>query len=244
MLFAHGYGCDQNMWRFVAPSFEDRFTVYTFDYVGAGGSDIGSFDHVKYATLQGYADDIVEIGREAGIKNGVFVGHSVSSMIGVLASIKAPELFGELVLIGPSPRYINDGDYVGGFAKDDIEELLGSLSDNYLGWSAAMAPLIMGNTDRPELGQELENSFCQMEPEIASTFARATFTSDNREDLPKVRARTLVLQCKNDIIAGEDVGTYVAANIPNATLVILDANGHCPNLSAPEEVIAAIKEFV
>jgi sigma-B regulation protein RsbQ len=232
------------MWRWVAPSFEDRFTVYTFDHVGAGGSDIGAFDHRKYATLQGYADDVVEIGREAGIKGGVFVGHSVSAMIGVLASIKAPELFEELVLVGPSPRYIDDEEYVGGFAENDIEELLGSLSDDFLGRSAAMAPLIMANGDRPELGEELASSFCQMDPEIAKTFARATFISDNRADLPAVKARTLVLQCKNDIIACEKVGAYVAANIPNATLVLLDASGHCPNLSAPDAVIAAMEAFV
>jgi sigma-B regulation protein RsbQ len=244
MVFAHGYGCDQNMWRLVAPAFHDRFTVYTFDHVGAGGSDASVFDHAKYSNLAGYADDLVEIGREAGITGGIFVGHSVSAMIGVLASIKAPELFDQLVLIGPSPRYINDGEYVGGFDTDDVEELLSSLSDNYLGWSASMAPIIMANFDRPELGEELANSFCRMDPAIAKTFARATFTSDNRDDLPKVTARTLVLQCRNDIIAGEQVGAYVAANIKNSTLVVLDASGHCPNLSAPRAVIAAIEEFV
>lgn len=244
MVFAHGYGCDQNMWRMVAPAFEDRFQVYTFDHVGAGASDIKAFDPLKYSSLQGYADDVVEIGRETGIKGGVFVGHSVSAMIGVLASINAPDMFADLILIGPSPCYINDGDYVGGFAKDDIEELLASLSDNYLGWSEAMAPLIMGNGERPELGAELTKSFCQMDPKIAETFARVTFMSDNRADLPKVEARTLILQCKNDIIAGEQVGAYVADNIKNSMLVVLDANGHCPNLSAPQAVTAAIKEFI
>jgi sigma-B regulation protein RsbQ len=244
MMFSHGYGCDQNMWRLVAPAFHDRFTVYTFDHVGAGGSDASAFDHAKYSSLQGYADDVVEIGREAGITGGIFVGHSVSAMIGVLASIKAPDMFAELILVGPSPRYINDGGYIGGFGKEDIQELLESLSDNYLGWSAAMAPAIMGNGDRPELGDELANSFCRMDPAIAKTFARATFTSDNRDDLAEVTARTLVLQSKNDIIAGEQVGEYVKDNIRNATLVLLDADGHCPNLSAPEAVIAAIEEFV
>jgi sigma-B regulation protein RsbQ len=244
MMFAHGYGCDQNMWRLVAPAFHDSFKVITFDHVGAGGSDTAAFDRSKYSILEGYADDVVEIGREAGIKDGVFVGHSVSAMIGVLASIKAPDMFDELVMIGPSPRYINDGEYVGGFESDDIEELLGSLSENYLDWSAAMAPLIMGNGERPELGEELTASFCRMDPEIAKTFARATFTSDNRSDLPKVTARTLVLQCRNDIIAAENVGAYVADNVANGSLVVLDASGHCPNLSAPDTVIAAIKEFV
>lgn len=244
MMFAHGYGCDQNMWRLVAPSFENDYSVLSFDHVGAGGSDVAAFDHAKHANLEGYADDVVAIGREAGITGAVFVGHSVSAMIGALASIKAPEMFDTLVMIGPSPRYINDGDYVGGFTGEEIEELLGSLSDNYLGWSNVMAPMIMGNSERPELGEELASSFCRMDPEIAKTFARATFGSDNRDDLPKVSAQTLVLQCRQDIIAGEHIGAYVAGNVQNGTLVILEASGHCPNLSAPQTVISAMKAFL
>lgn len=244
ILFAHGFGCDQAMWRFVAPHFEAAFKVIAMDHVGAGGSDIGAYDPEKYASLDGYASDIVEIGRELGIQNGIFVGHSVSAMIGVLASIKAPGLFDTLILVGPSPRYIDDGDYVGGFSASDIDELLASFADNPLAWSAAMAPAIIGNFERPELGEELTQSFCRTDPQIALQFARATFTSDNRADLPKVTARTLILQCRDDIIAGENVGEYVHDHIKGSKLVLLDATGHCPNLSAPAEVTQAILEFV
>ena len=183
IIFAHGFGCDQNMWRFVAPAFEAKFKIVLFDHVGAGGSDLSAYDPGKYAFLSGYADDLLMIGQEIGLKGAVFVGHSVSAMIGVLASIKDPNLFDCLVLVGPSPRYINDSDYVGGFDSDQIEELLNFLDDNYMGWSAAMAPMIMGNPDRPELGEELVNSFCRTDPEIAKAFARVTFMSDNRSDL-------------------------------------------------------------
>jgi sigma-B regulation protein RsbQ len=244
MVFAHGFGCDQNMWRFVEPAFRDRFRTVLFDHVGAGQSDLASYDPGKYASLNGYAEDVVEIGRELSLCNAVFVGHSVSAMIGALASIKAPEMFGDLVMVGPSPRYIDDGDYEGGFSAAQIEELLASLSDNHMGWSAAMAPAIMGNADRPELGEELVNSFCRTDPEIAKQFARATFTSDNREDLPKVMARTLVLQSSDDIIAAEQVGEYVHQAITGSRINYLKASGHCPNLSAPGEVISAMDDFV
>ena len=244
MMFAHGFGCDQNMWRFVAPEFEGSFRTILFDHVGAGRSDLGAYDRDKYASLHGYADDVVELARELGFRDAVFVGHSVSAMIGALASIKAPDLFGALVMVCPSPRYLDDGDYQGGFTRQQIEELLASLDDNHLGWSAAMAPAIMGNPDRPELGEELTNSFCRTDPEIAKQFARVTFMSDNREDLGKVQARVLVLQCKEDIIAGEQVGEYVHRNLPLSELAVLDATGHCPNLSAPAEVVAAIRAFV
>jgi sigma-B regulation protein RsbQ len=244
MLFAHGFGCDQNMWRFVAPAFEEDFRTILFDHVGAGRSDLTAYDPKKYSSLEGYAEDVVEIGRTLNLKDAVFVGHSVSAMIGALASIKAPDLFEALVMIGPSPRYIDDGDYQGGFTAPQIEELLASLDDNHMGWSAAMAPAIMGNPDRPELGEELTNSFCRTDPEIAKQFARVTFMSDNRDDLAKVPARTLVLQCKEDIIAGEQVGEYVNRQLPRSELAILDATGHCPNLSAPEQVVAAIRAFV
>jgi sigma-B regulation protein RsbQ len=244
MVFAHGFGCDQNMWRFVAPAFEDTFQTVLFDHVGAGGSDLSAYDPAKYATLSGYADDLIEIGQELGLKEAVFVGHSVSAMIGVLASIKAPELFRSLVLIGPSPRYIDDEAYVGGFTATQIDELLDFLSDNYMGWSAARAPAIMGNADRPELGEELTNSFCRTDPEIAKAFARVTFMSDNRADLLKVTTPALVLQCSEDLIAPTQVGTYVHQNLRNSELVMLRATGHCPNLSAPEETISAIRAFV
>ena len=244
MMFAHGFGCDQNMWRFVAPAFEKDFRTVLFDHVGAGRSDLSAYDPGKYNTLDGYADDVVEIGRALGLRDAVFVGHSVSAMIGVLASIRAPELFGTLILIGPSPRYTDDDDYVGGFSAEAIDELLDGLDDNHMGWSAAMAPAITGNPDRPELGEELTNSFCRTDPEIARAFARVTFTSDNRNDLTKVTARTLVIQSREDIIASELVGAYVRDHIPGARMVVIDATGHCPNLSAPREVIAAMRSFV
>ena len=244
MIFAHGFGCDQNMWRFVAPAFEKDFMTVVFDHLGAGGSDLSAYDSAKYSTLSGYAKDVVEIGTELGLKDSVFVGHSVSSMIGVLAARQAPGMFGKLVLIGPSARYIDDNGYVGGFSAQQIEELLRFLDSNHMGWSMQMAPMIMGNPDRPELGQELTNSFCSADPEIAKAFARVTFTSDNREDLAEVSLPTLVLQCSEDIIAPPEVGEFVARNIPNSRMIVLDATGHCPNLSAPEEVVAAMRPFV
>jgi sigma-B regulation protein RsbQ len=244
MVFAHGFGCDQNMWRLVAPAFERDFRTVLFDHVGAGRSDLAAYDAAKYSSLSGYADDLVDIGRTLGLSNAIFVGHSVSAMIGVIASLKAPNLFESLILVGPSPRYVDDGEYMGGFSSTEIDELLASLDDNHMGWSAAMAPAIMGNAGRPELGEELTNSFCRTDPEIAKAFARVTFTSDNRADLPKVKARTLVLQCRDDIIASEEVCRYVQEQVPGSQLVVLDASGHCPNLSAPEEVIRAIRGFV
>jgi sigma-B regulation protein RsbQ len=243
MIFAHGFGCDQNMWRFVAPAFEADHRVVLFDYVGAGASDLAAYDPDRYASLEGYADDVLEICRELELTDAVFVGHSVSSIIGVLAAAREPERIGKLVLIGPSPRYIDDRGYTGGFAREDIEELLSSLDSNFLGWSSAMAPVIMGNPDRPDLGAELTESFCRTDPEIAARFARVTFMSDNRSDLATVRVPTLVLQCSDDAIAPQAVGEYVHREIAGSTLVQLAATGHCPNLSAPEETIAAIRAF-
>ena len=244
MMFAHGFGCDQNMWRYVWPAFEDDFRIVLFDHVGAGGSDARAFDRDRYSSLRGYADDVVEISRELDLRDIVFVGHSVSAMIGVLAATTQPDRFGSLVLIGPSPRYIDDGEYLGGFSEEDIGGLLDSMDSNFLGWSSAMAPVIMGNDDRPELGEELTNSFCRSDPEIAKQFARVTFMSDNRDDLAAVRTPSLVLQCSDDPIAPESVGRYVAGRLPQSRFVQLAATGHCPNLSAPEETIAAIRAFV
>jgi sigma-B regulation protein RsbQ len=251
MIFAHGFGCDQNMWRFVAPAFADRYRIVLFDHVGAGGSDLSAYSPARYSSLQGYADDVLAICRELGLERAIFVGHSVSAMIGVLASLREPDRFDRLVLVGPSPRYINDdgngdgeGDYVGGFSREDIDGLLESLDSNYLGWSSAMAPAIMGNPDRPELGEELTNSFCRTDPGIARQFARATFLSDNRADLPKVATRSLILQCSEDAIAPQCVGEYVHRQMPDSTLVLMKATGHCPNLSAPEETVAAIQGFL
>jgi sigma-B regulation protein RsbQ len=244
IIFAHGFGCDQNMWRFVSPAYELDFKTVLFDHVGAGGSDLSAYDANKYANLEGYAEDVVEIGRELDLQNAVFVGHSVSSMIGVLASLKAPGIFSKLVLVGPSPRYIDDEGYVGGFTASQIEELLEFLDANHMGWSAQMAPIIMGNLDRPELSEELRNSFCRTDPEIAKAFARVTFTSDNRKDLSRVTTPTLVLQCSEDIIAPQEVGEFVNRTIPNSRMIVLRATGHCPNLSAPGEVISSMRTFV
>jgi len=244
MIFAHGFGCDQNMWRLVTPAFEDKFKIVLFDHVGAGGSDLKAYSREKYSRLDGYAEDLIEICNELALSDTIFVGHSVSSMIGVLAAAKAPQLFGALVLVGPSPRYINDDDYIGGFSASQIEELLDFLDSNHMGWSTAMAPTIMGNADRPDLGEELSNSFCRTDPEIAKHFARTTFMSDNRADLPRVSTPSLILQCSEDVIAPSSVGEYVHTHLPNSELVMMRATGHCPNLSAPEETIAAIRSFV
>jgi sigma-B regulation protein RsbQ len=244
MVFAHGYGCDQNMWRLVVPRFTDRYRVVLFDHIGAGGSDLGAYDPQRYASLEGYAADVVELCEALGLEDSIFVGHSVSAIIGILAAAASPHLISSLVLVGPSPRYIDDEDYVGGFTRQDIDELLASLDSNYLGWSSAIAPVIMGQPDRPELSQELEQSFCQTDPDIARRFAHVTFLSDNRADLARVETPSLILQCRNDVIAPVAVGEYVRDHMPNATMVLLDATGHCPHLSAPEQTADAIDQFL
>ena len=244
LVFAHGYGCDQNMWRFVAPAFGGQYRTVLFDFVGAGGSDLSAYDPRRYGSLQGYAADVVDVVRALDLHDVIFVGHSVSAMIGVLAASREPGRFAALVLVAPSPRYIDDEGYAGGFAETDIEELLASLDRNYLGWSTTMAPVIMANADRPELGAELTASFCRTDPEVAKRFARATFLSDNRADLAGVKLPTLVLQCSDDPIAPDSVGEYVHAQIPGSTLVKLRATGHCPNLSAPAETVTAIAAFL
>jgi sigma-B regulation protein RsbQ len=244
IVFAHGFGCDQNMWRFVWPAFAGERRVILFDHVGAGGSDAAAYDPERYGSLQGYAGDVLEICHELELTDVVFVGHSVSAMIGALAAAAEPERFARLVLVGPSPRYVDDGDYVGGFTREDVDGLLESMDSNYLGWSSAMAPVIMANADRPQLGKELTNSFCRADPEIARRFARVTFLSDNRADLARVRTPSLVLQCADDVIAPRAVGEYVHARLVGSRLVLLEATGHCPNLSAPEETVAAIAAYL
>jgi sigma-B regulation protein RsbQ len=244
MIFAHGFGCDQNIWRFVAPAFEDSYQTVLFDHVGAGGSDLSAYSREKYNTLEGYAEDIIEIARELRLKDAVFVGHCVSAMMGIMAAAKAPDLFKALVLIGPSPSYIDEGEYIGGFTQAQIEELLESLDSNHMGWSMTMAAAIMGSPDCKELGQELVNSFCRTDPEIARHFARTTFLSDCRDILADVAIPALILQCSNDVIAPQVVGEYVHRQMPNSRLVLMEATGHYPNLSAPEETIAAIKAFL
>lgn len=246
MMFAHGFGCDQHMWRHVAPAFADTFRIVLFDYPGCGRSAPSAWDPDRHSTLEGYAAEVTAVVRELDLRDVVFVGHSVSAMIGALAVIEDPERFDRLVMVGPSPRYVDDPDtgYVGGFAADDIEELLDSLASNYLGWSAAMAPAIVGNPDRPELGEELAESFCRMDPKIAKQWAEVTFLSDSRVDLPRVPVPTLVLQCREDVIAPVAVGEYVQRALPSSELVLLEATGHCPNLSAPAETVRAIHDFV
>ncbi|RST16116.1 alpha/beta hydrolase [Streptomyces sp. WAC05374] len=244
LVLAHGFGCDQNMWRLVAPALAERFRVVLFDYVGAGQSDLSAWTAERYSSLDGYAEDVLDVCRELDLRDAVFVGHSVSAMVGVLAAAREPERFGRLVLLTPSPCYIDDDGYRGGFSKEDIDELLESLEANYLGWSGAMAPVIMGNPDRPELGEELTNSFCRTDPDIARVFARTTFLSDSREDLASVAVPTLVVECAEDVIAPREVGTYVHAAIPGSRLVTLDATGHCPQLSAPGATAEAILAFL
>jgi sigma-B regulation protein RsbQ len=244
MFLVHGYGCDQNMWRFITPQFKDDYKIILIDLVGSGKSDENSYDYDKYSSLEGYAVDIIEICDALNLKDVYFVGHSVSAIIGLLASIKRPSLFKKLIMIGPSPRYINDDVYFGGFSQNDIDDLMETLDSNYLGWSSAMAPIIMDNPDRPELAAELEESFCQNNPEIARHFAKVTFLGDNRSDLKKLTTDTLIIQSKNDAISSVKVGKFVHDNISNSKLVILETTGHCPHLSAPEQTIKAIKQYL
>ncbi|MGW0719177.1 alpha/beta fold hydrolase [Streptomyces sp. NPDC002778] len=246
VVLAHGFGCDQNMWRLVAPALERDFTVVLFDHVGSGNSHLAAWSPDRYGSMDGYADDVLEVCRDLALGPVTFVGHSVSAMMGVLAAAREPEAFAGLVLLAPSPCFIDDPatGYRGGFTSADIDELLESLDANYLGWSGAMAPVIMGNPERPELGEELTNSFCRTDPEIARVFARVTFLSDNRSDLAAVRVPTLIAQCSRDAIAPPEVGAFVHAQIPGSRLITLNATGHCPQLAAPEETAEAIAAFV
>lgn len=243
LFFAHGFGCDQNMWRLLAPAYANRYRVVLFDLVGSGGSDLSAYDRVKYDSLHGYAEDIVELVTEFAEGPSIFVGHSVSAMIGVLAHLRSPTSFAAHVMVGPSPCYINEGEYVGGFARKDIEALLETLESNYLGWSSNMAPAIMGAPETPELGVELTNSFCRTDPEIAKQFARVTFLSDVRAQLPKLDAPALIIQCNDDLIAPVAVGEYMHRVMPRSTLSIIDNVGHCPHLSAPSLSADAIDAF-
>ncbi|MFI0228166.1 alpha/beta fold hydrolase [Streptomyces sp. NPDC017086] len=244
LVMAHGFGCDQNMWRLVVPALAERYRVVLFDYVGSGGSDLSAWTAQRYSSLDGYARDVVEVCETLDVRDAVFVGHSVSSMVGVLAAQAAPERIAALIMVTPSPCYIDDEGYRGGFTAQDIDELLDSLESNYLGWSSAMAPVIMGNPERPELGQELTNSFCATDPDIARVFARTTFLSDSRADLKSVTVPTLVLECVEDVIAPREVGAFMHAAIPGSRLVTLDATGHCPQLSAPEATARALLDFL
>jgi len=244
MLFAHGFGCDQTMWRFVTPAFERDYRIVLFDYVGSGKSDLSAYDAQRYATLDGYAQDVLEICEALDLHDVVFVGHSVSSMIGVLAANRAPERFSCLVMVGPSPRYINDEGYVGGFERADIEGLLDLMDRNFIGWANFLAPVIMKNDERPELAKELNDSFCSTDPKITRRFAETTFFADNRADLANVRVPSLIMQCSEDSIAPAEVGAYLHHSLPQSTLHLLKATGHCPHISHPEETIQAIKSYL
>ncbi len=244
MMFAHGFGCDQHMWRYVAPAFAERYKVILFDHVGAGGSSLSLYEKLKYENLRGYASDILDIIHELKLTKVIFVGHSVSAIMGIIAAVKEPSLFDKMILVAPSPAYINDGDYKGGFTKTEIEELLESMDNNHLGWSMSMAPVIMGNPDREELTEELANSFCRTDPDIARHFARTTFMTDERAILSSLTVPSLLMQCSNDVIAPETVGRYMHEHMKDSTLVILEATGHCPNLSAPDETIAVMNKYL
>lgn len=244
MVFVHGFGCDQNMWRFVTPAFEADYRIVCFDYVGSGKSDLKSYDPLRYRTLDGYASDVLDVCEALDLHDAILVGHSVSAMVGVLAANRAPGRFSHLVMIGPSPRYINDAGYEGGFERADIEGLLDTMDRNYVGWASYRAPVIMGNGDRPALSRELEESFCSTDPVIARRFAEATFYADNRADLATVRIPSLVLQCRNDVIAPMAVGEYLRDHLPGSTLMVLEATGHCPHMSHPAETVAAIRDYL
>jgi len=243
MMFAHGFGCDQNMWRFITPAFEDDYKIILFDYVGAGKSDLSAYNAERYASLQGYAQDILDICSELNLSDIIFIGHSVSSMTGLLATIEKPGYFQKLIMVSPSPCYINDENYIGGFERSDITSLLETMEKNYIGWANFLAPNIMGNKERPYLGEELTESFCTIDPVIAKQFAEATFFSDNRADLKKSNIPSLILQCSEDIIAPLAVGEYLSQYLPNSTLSVMKATGHCPHMSAPEETITLMKEY-
>ncbi|RNE66834.1 alpha/beta hydrolase [Cryobacterium tepidiphilum] len=244
MVFAHGYGSSQNMWRLVAPDFADDHRVVLFDLVGSGASDLSAYDRSKYDSLHGYAADLLEIIRELDLCDVVYVGHSVSAMIGVLAAIEEPDRFKALILVGASPRYVNDGDYPGGFEAEDIDALLDALDANYLSWAETMSPVFMGNADRPELTQELNDSFAQTDNAVARHFARVTFLSDMRHHLREVTTPTLILQSTDDVVAPVAVGEYIRAQIPGSELAVLDAGGHYAHLSSPEELLGHIRRFL
>lgn len=245
LVFAHGFGCDQVVWRYMAPAFVARYRVISFDLVGSGGSDLAAYDRTRYSTLQAYADDLLEIIDEcAGGGPVVYIGHSVSAMIGMLAGIKAPERFLAQVMIAPSPSYIDDGDYRGGFSRGDIDELLDTMEANYLGWSSSMAPVIMGAPNLPHLAVELTNNFCRNDPEIARHFGRVTFLSDHRADLEHAALPTLILQCSDDLIAPVEVGTYLQQKLAGSVLRQVSNIGHCPHLSVPQECTRLTQEFL
>lgn len=245
MLFAHGFGCDQNMWRSVAPAFARDYRLVLFDHVGSGRSDRSAYDRNRYGTLDGYATDVLEICDALDLRDVIFVGHSVSATIGLLAAIREPKRFSKLILVTPSPRYVNDPpSYVGGFGREDVEGLLQMMERNYMGWASFLAPVVMGNPDTPGYAEELERSFCANDPVIARHFAEVTFFSDHREHLPHVRTPSLILQCSDDALAPVAVGQYLHERLADSSFHQMAATGHCPHVSHPEETIAAIRAYL
>ena len=246
MMFAHGYGCDQDMWRRLLPYFADDYRLVLFDHVGAGHSDVNAYDREKYGSLDGYAADLLEICASLDLEDVILVAHSVSAMIAVIAATQEPERFSRLILVAPSPRYTNDPaeGYVGGFSQEDIEGLLASLDSNYFAWAEALAPMAMANPETPELAEELRSSFCRTNPSIARHFARVTFLSDSRQVLGEVLTDSLVLQCSDDLLAPPEVGTYVHQHLEHSSLVHLQATGHCPHVSAPQATADAILQYL
>jgi len=244
LIFGHGFGCDSNTWRLVTPAFEEDFKIVLFDYVGAGNSDLSAYDENRYSSLAGYAQDVVDICKDLQLKDVIFIGHSVSSMIGLMAAKNSPELFKKLVFIGPSPRYLNDEGYPGGLDRDALEELLDVMDNNYLSWSSVIAQSIMGNPDRPELAEGLSDSFSQTNPVIAKQFARVTFLSDHRQDLSALRIPSLTIQCREDFLTNDEIAEYIHKHTPGNEITFLSSSGHCPHLSDPNGVVAALKPFL
>lgn len=244
LIFAHGYGCDQNVWQPVASALAADHEVVLYDCAGCGMADPTVYDPVRHATLEGHADDLIAICEAAELDRPVLMAHSVGTMIGVLAAQRRPHLFDSLVLLAPSPSYLNDGDYVGGFERDDIDRLLDTLDSNHFGWARMMAPVIMGNLDRPELAGALGDSFCRMDPAVARHFARVTFLADHRNALAEVPVPSLLLQCSDDDLAAPSIGEYLARRMPDSELVHLAATGHCPHMSAPAEVVQTVAGFL
>lgn len=244
LVFVHGFGCDQTMWDQVAPSFEHTHHVVVYDLTGAGSSDLSAYDRQRHGTLQGHADDLIEILTALEIEGAVIVGHSVSAMIAALAAISEPARIGQLVMVAPSPCYLEDGDYHGGFAREDLHELIDAMDENYVSWAYQLAGVANGPSNDAAYSEALGRRFCATDHRIARHFARVTFLSDHRADMPKVPVPTLVLQCSDDAIAPVFVGDWLRQAIPDATLTHLNATGHCPHVTAPEETTAAIRKYL
>lgn len=243
-VMAHGFGCDQNMWRFLTPAFEQSHRMVLFDYTGSGKSDASQFSVEKYSSLTGYAQDLIDVCTFLNLENALFVGHSVSAMIGLIASLKVPSLFDKLVMICPSPCFLNLApDYFGGFDRADLEEMLAMMDKNYIGWANYLGPTVLGTDNPPELSAELSGSFCSTDPVIAKTFARATFFSDCRFLLPKAKHRTLILQSREDALAAPSIGEYVRTHMPASRLEVVTAKGHCLHMTHPVEVAGLIRDF-